>query len=124
MKKLPVLLSILGLILILSACGNSSDTSSNTNESSNKIDDSLVQEMQGKWTADDSYPSTIEVDDKTIDMDSLKTTKADYTIVEAKDGDFKAEMENDKDHYLEGTVTSSAIIVEDDYGVELTFTRE
>lgn len=69
----------IGLTITLGACSN--NNSGNESSSESKIDKDKIQNMQGEWEADDSYPSTIKEDD-----DILTGTFTDTSLNATTDG--------------------------------------
>lgn len=83
----------------------------------------MIQNMQGKWEADDGFPSTIEVDGKDLELDSIEYRGHDLKIIEAKDGKWKAK-DKDSDTIFTGTLTDTSLNAKADDGSEdLTMTR-
>lgn len=78
MKKLLVIIATIGLTITSGACSN--NNSGNESLSESKIDKDMIQNVQGKWEADDSYPSTIEVDGKDLELDLTEDSGTDFTM--------------------------------------------
>lgn len=121
MKKILGIIATIVLTITLGACSN--NNSGNESSSESKIDKDMIQNMQGKWEADDNFPSTIEVDGKDLELDSTENRDCDLKIIEAKDGQWKAK-EKDGDMILTGTLTDTSLNAKaDDGSDDLTMTR-
>ena len=121
MKKLMSLLLALGLIVTLAACGNHKDDKEDaSSEVDSKIDKDMIQNMQGKWEADDEGPSTIEIKGKDVTLDSTARS-GEYKIVEAKDGQWTSKDEDGDE--LTGSFTDSSLNATTQGGTDFTMTR-
>lgn len=117
MKKLLGIIATIGLTITLGACSN--NNSGNESSSESKIDKDMIQNMQGEWEADDSYPSTIKVDGKDLELHAIEDS-GDFKIIEAKDGQWKAKEDDD---ILTGTFTDTSLNATTDGGTDFTMTR-
>lgn len=117
MKKILGIIATIGLTITLGACNN--NNSGNESSSESKIDKDMIQNMQGKWEADDNFPSTIEVDGKDLEMNA-SDYQGDFKIIEAKDGKWKAKED---DHILKGTFTDTSLNATTEFDADYTMTR-
>ena len=103
MKKLLLgTIATIGLTITLGACSNNN---SEKDSSESKIDESMLNQLQGDWNSNGSQPS-IEFEDKTIKTEVAGTTD-EYKLTEAKDNGFKGKKEDGDT--IKGSVSGSSL---------------